>query len=87
MDQSNVTGICLEFALTNVPSGGIAPVVFRPQSCRIEIGCQGAECRSSYRDLYCAKANVPVDVVFDDQGGRVVTGKKSSQCVKVTQPG
>jgi hypothetical protein len=75
------------FVLTDVPFGGVSPVVSHVCFIRVEVGCQRAKCRGGDRDLYSTKSDVPVDVVFDNQCSRIVTGKEGPQCIEMTEPG
>lgn len=52
----------------------------------VVVGRQRAERRSGDRYLLSAETNIPIDIIFDDQGSRMVTGEERSQCIEVAQP-
>ena len=74
------------FALTDVPIGHATPIVRDTEAIDVVVGRQRAKSRGSDRYLYSAEADVPIDIVFDDQRSRTVTREERSQCIQVTKP-
>ena len=74
------------FRLTNIPAGYASPIVPDIQAVGVVVGRQRAKRRGGDGDLSGAEANVPIDIIFDDQRCRMLTGEECSQRMEVTKP-